>query len=312
MDTIKWGKQTGKQRYKCNNCGVLFTAINPQVSRSNQLTWFRKWVIERLTYRYLVIDSGHSVSTLKRSFKFYLTHPPKFLIRQRGNVHLLIDGTYFSNGLCLIIYRDNDIGYTQLYRFSDGERYGQICEDLGNLSSLGIKVSSITCDGHKATLKAIRKVYPDVIIQRCLVHVHRMSNVWLRQKPKTQATIELKRIVNLLPLINTHNDRKYFVEIFNQWYELYKGFVNQKAQNRDTGRWWYRHRNLKRATTLISKAIPNLFHYLDDPEIPRSTNGLESFFGHLKDTLSIHRGLSYQNRKAFILWYLHFKNQNKS
>lgn len=222
----------------------------------------------------------------------------------------MVDGTYFSNGLCLVIYRDNDIGYTQLYRFSDGERYEQMCEDLKNLALLEVQIGSITCDGHKAALKAIRKTCPDVIVQRCIVHVHRMANVWLRQKPMTQATRELKRIVNLLPLVNTHNDRKFFVSMFAQWYELNQGFVNERSWNRSTGRWWYRHRNLKRATTLLSKAIPNLFHYLDDPAIPRSTNGLESFFGHLKDTLSIHRGLSYQNRKAFILWYLHFKNQS--
>jgi len=115
----------------------------------------------------------------------------------------LVDGTYFSNGLCLVIYRDNDIGYTQLYRFSDGERYEQMCEDLKNLALLEVQIGSITCDGHKAALKAIRKTCPDVIIQRCIVHVHRMANVWLRQKPKTQATRELKRIVNLLPLVNT-------------------------------------------------------------------------------------------------------------
>jgi len=63
---------------------------------------------------------------------------------------------------------------------------------------------------------------------------------------------------------------------------------------------------------MIKRAIPNMFHFLDDPQIPKSTNSIESFFGHLKDTLSIHRGLSYRNRRAFILWYLHFKNKNRS
>ncbi|WP_449353821.1 IS1/IS1595 family N-terminal zinc-binding domain-containing protein [Algoriphagus antarcticus] len=26
---MKWGKQGGKQRYKCKNCGILFTGSNP-------------------------------------------------------------------------------------------------------------------------------------------------------------------------------------------------------------------------------------------------------------------------------------------
>lgn len=224
----------------------------------------------------------------------------------------MVDGTYFSNDLCLILYQDNDIKYTQLYRFTTGEYYNEICEDLENLGVLGIHIESITCDGHKAMLKAIRKVCPDIIIQRCTVHVHRMANIWLRQKPKTQATIELKQIIKYLPLIQTHNDRIYFTNELLDWYKCYQGFINEKAYSVPTGRWWYKHKNLKRATTLISNALPNLFHYLDNPLIPKSTNGLESFFGHLKDNLSIHRGLSYENRKAFILWYLHYKNQSRN
>jgi len=234
-----------------------------------------------------------------------------FQIQSRTKAHLMIDGTYFSNDLCLILYQDNDIKYTQLYRFSTGEYYHEIAEDLYNLSVLGVQIESITCDGHKAMLKAIKKVYPDLIIQRCVVHVHRMANIWLRQKPKTQASIELKDIIKLLPLIQTHNDRIYFTNELLAWYKYYESFINEKASSQRTGRWWYKHKNLKRATTLISNAVPNLFYYLDNDQIPKSTNGLESFFGHLKDTLSIHRGLSYQNRKAFILWYLHFKNQSR-
>jgi len=33
---------------------------------------------------------------------------------------------------------------------------------------------------------------------------------------------------------------------------------------------------------IIKKALPDVFHYLDNLRILKSTNGLESFFGHLK------------------------------
>lgn len=46
-----------------------------------------------------------------------------------------------------------------------------------------------------------------------------------------------------------------------------------------------------------------------DVKIPSSTNSLESFFGHLKGNLNIHRGLSLKNRKNFLKWYLYYKNQ---
>lgn len=144
MTTIRWGRQAGKQRYKCKNCGILFTDARPEHRFLNQRVWFEKWIKERLTYRYLSKDSGHSILTLKRVFKYHLSNPPPFPIRQRKKAHLVIDGTYFSNEVCLVLYQDNDIKYTQLYRFSKGEYYEEIREDLMNLKRLGVNIESIT------------------------------------------------------------------------------------------------------------------------------------------------------------------------
>lgn len=145
-----------------------------------------------------------------------------------------------------------------------------------------------------------------------LVHIHRESNVWLRKRPVNQFSKELKGIVNLIFHIKTKNDKKAWITIFNNWYVLNKAHLNEKKINPETERWWYRHKNLRRSAVMIKKAIPNMFHFLDNPEIPKSTNNIESFFGHLKDTLSIHRGLTNKHRRAFIKWYLHFKNQSRT
>ena len=54
-----------------------------------------------------------------------------------------------------------------------------------------------------------------------------------------------------------------------------------------------------------------MFKYIDNPSIPNNTNSLESFFGHLKDILRIHRGMSIEHRQNFIKWYLFFSNEKK-
>lgn len=77
-------------------------------------------------------------------------------------------------------------------------------EDLENLKRLGVSVVSITCDGHKALLKAIKKVFPEVIIQRCVIHIQRMCLIWLTKHPKYQAEIDLRRIVGQIHKIKTH------------------------------------------------------------------------------------------------------------
>ena len=66
---------------------------------------------------------------------------------------------------------------------------------------------------------------------------------------------------------------------------------------------------IRRVRRLLINAFPNMFHYLQDNQIPKSTNALESFFGHLKNNLSIHRGLTYHNRRNFIKWYMHLRNE---
>lgn len=261
--------------------------------------------------KYISKDSRYSVATLKRLFSSFLKDPPPFQFKSRSDVHLIIDGTYFSNDICLVLYQDNDIKYTQLYRFSSSERYDEILEDLNNLSIMGISISSITCDGHKAVLKAIRAHNSQIIVQRCLVHVHRMANIWLRINPKTLSSNELKVCLKSLPHIKTNNDKLAWINSFKEWERKHKAFTNEKSYNFDSSRWWYKHKELRRAYVLVKQAIPDMFHFLDNPKIPKSTNSLESFFGHLKDNLSIHRGLSYENRKSFIRWYLHFKNQKR-
>ena len=289
----------------------MFTRTNPGAGYKNQFVWFEKWISERQVYKYLVRDSGLSQSSLQRLFKHYLEQAPEVAIRSKVKAHLLIDATYFPNDLCLVLYYDHDIRYTQLYRMTDRERYEQMREDLENLKVLGVDIASITCDGHKALLKAIRKVYPHVLTQRCLVHIKRQSQTWLTMCPKAPVAQELLQLSKRITYLKTYEQCNQWLADLYYWYERSKVYVDEKAFNQDTGRYWYRHKMLRQTTTLIIKAIPNMFHYLDDPQIPYTTNRLESFFGHLKEKLEIHRGLRPRAKRNFIKWYLHFKNNGK-
>ncbi len=259
----------------------------------------------------MVHDSGYSKATLERKFKHYLNNAPVFQIKSNSEANIVMDATYFTGELCLMLYYDYDLKYCQMYRFGKKEIFSEIKEDLENLLKLGIKIKSITSDGHPAILKAIRDVMPDAIHQRCIVHIQREANIWLRKKPINQASIDLKAIVRLISVIKTSNDKMAWTRMFDDWFDKYETFIKEKAKSELTGRWWYRHKDLRRSAIMIKKAIPNMFHYLENPSIQSNTNSIESFFGHLKDTLSIHRGLSRPNRKSFILWYLHLKNKSR-
>lgn len=305
---IRWGKRDGKQRYKCSNCGILYTNSNPSVSNTNRFIWFKKWVVGRQTIGQIATSSGYSERTLKRYFDKYLSEAPVFTIRSTEKVNLLIDATYFSNNLCLVLYRDNSIKYTQLYRLTNGEWYEEIREDLENLISMGVQIESITCDGHKSLLKAIRKTCKHVIVQRCLVHIQRMCRIWLTVQPKSQAGNDLRTIVNKLNAIKTHDQRNYWLASLVHWHKQHEEYIKEKSYS-EGGNYWYKHKLLRRSFTVIRRALPNMFHYLDNERIPKSTNGIEAFFGHLKSHITVHRGLSKPHRRNFIKWYLHFRNE---
>lgn len=89
-------------------------------------------------------------------------------------------------------------------------------------------------------------------------------------------------------------------------------FINQKTKNDQSGRWWHAHKNLHLATSHLLKAIPNLFCYLNDSQIPRTNNEIEGYFSHLKEKLTLHRGLKFESKKNFIKWYIYFKNKQSN
>ncbi|MBI3232735.1 MAG: transposase [Bacteroidetes bacterium] len=308
---MKWGFQNGKQRYRCKECPQLFIWSNEGKRYAQMFVWFEQWVIGKQTLVQVSNQSGYSKSKIQRLFRHYLNAPPQFTIPQKESVHIIIDGTYFSSDICLVVYRNSEIKCTQFYRLSDNERYEEIKEDLENLRALNIQIQSITCDGHRATLKAIRKVFQGkIIVQRCLVHIQRMSCIWLTQEPKSMVAKELLKITWQIHAITTHQQKLFWLRALYDWDVAHQLFINEKSVNTITGRTWYTHKMIRRVRYLLIHAFPDMFHYLDNAKIPKSTNALESFFGHLKDNLNIHRGLTVLHRKNFIRWYLFLRNKN--
>jgi transposase-like protein len=169
-------------------------------------------------------------------------------------------------------------------------------------------MESITTDGHKSILKAIKKSVPDVIVQRCLVHIQRMCMLWLTRFPKHEAGQELRGLVLLLLKIKTDNDKTFWIKEFNDWHKRHKQYLNEKTFHQTTGRYWYTHKMLRRSYLTIKRALPNMFHYIQNNKIPSTTNGIEGFFSHLKNHLDLHRGLTTTNRINFIRWYVYLSN----
>ncbi|WP_435528306.1 IS1/IS1595 family N-terminal zinc-binding domain-containing protein [Flavobacterium columnare] len=106
LETIKWGIQQNKQRFKCKYCGQLFTSSNKSVSDSNKEIWFKNWIIGKDTFNKISQESGYSISTLQGYFYTMLNKSPVLEFSSADEIYLVLGGTYFPNDICLVVYRN--------------------------------------------------------------------------------------------------------------------------------------------------------------------------------------------------------------
>lgn len=182
------------------------------------------------------------------------------------------------------------------------EGYKNVLPWFQQLKADGLHPLIITMDGEISVIRAIREVWPQTKIQRCLYHIQREGMRWLRSFPKTQAGRELRAILSTLASIKSFKDRDIFSELFHSWINAHYAFI--RALPNTT----IEFKDLKKTVTLIKNALPDMFHYLFDPNIPSTTNALEGFFSRLKSDYQRHRGLSPQHRINYLNWYCYLKN----
>ena len=251
FETIKWGTRSGYTRYYCKNCGSSFTDRRVWISDKNKFIWFARWVRGKQRICDLASESGYSERTLKRYFYRLLPQCPLWQIQRREKVNLLIDGTYFSNKICLVVYRDHNIKMTLLYRITRSETLRDLKAALKAIHDVGIQIESVTCDGAPNIIKAVREVCPEAILQRCTVHVAREIETWITRKPQTVAAQELLELVHLLNGVQTHDEAQLWIRAFVDWHRQHEPFINEKTVDEESGRWWFTHKMLHRSVSHI-------------------------------------------------------------
>jgi transposase-like protein len=296
--------RSGVQRFYCNACHKTFTWQRPDVSRKQEQAWFKLWVTESFSIRQISKISGHSPSKLKRIKNYWLNQSPPVERNYSQYKYLFFDGTYFHKNGCLIVLMDALTQRVIMNAYVAKESYKTVHPILMELNALGLRPQALILDGHRMVIRAISEVWRTVIIQRCLYHIQREGVRWLRAYPKTDAAKELQRLLRSLPKIKDIEKKNLFLYNYAIWVETYKKFVSTLP------RATVAEKDLKRTMALITNALPNMFHYIDDPNIHSTTNCLESFFSRLKADFRRHRGLSERHKKSYLRWYCFFKNSN--
>ena len=254
-----------------------------------------------------------SSKQLTRYFHAFLDHnpTPSKLITPK-HINLKVDATYFGKSGCSIVFKENTNIIYWIYVYKENYLNYQIA--FSRLLQLGYLIDSVTSDKHQSLLAVVRKYLPHTPHQLCLVHIQRRCQTLLTQNPSSQAGVDLLVLVKFINQINNHYDKQIFIKWLDRYEAKYKTTLNHRTYSNNLNlnnkkKWWYTHKNLRKAFVHLKSSTPNMFFYLDDPNIPKDNNGLEGEFTHLKNKLKLHRGLRKDRRINFINWYWFLKSK---
>ena len=294
----------GRQRYRCKICDRTFTYRNKSNKLHREQKWFKDWIVEGYSLRQLNLIGGHSIRTLKRIVGYWITKAPPVITLPLGNVkYLVADGTYLKHENCIYTATDYLTGLVAAYRYGLKENYGMAHEIFNEIKTQGCEPIAITIDGNTQVIRALRNIWPNIIIQRCLYHILRQGTSWLRRFPKDPAAKELRQISLTVMTIENDTAKEIFLSRLNEWERAYGAYVRALDS---------RHKvwgDLQRARSLLRHALPDMFHYLDNPNIAPTSNMQEGIFSTAKILFRNHRGVSKKNRASYFNWYFYFKNK---
>jgi hypothetical protein len=249
--------------------------------------------------RQLSLQSGHSLSSIRRMIGYWLLRPPSNTGDLSAHHYLILDGTILERRRGIFAVMDSEsccLLYAALDVLETTSDLSGFCHSLvqHNLSP-----RSATVDGNPHLIKILRALWPKIILQRCLVHIQRQGLSWCRIHPKRTDAKHLRELFLQVMSINTKAHRDRFLAQVNEWEQKYGYRI---AASPESG-WVFS--DLKRARSMLLSALPDMFHYLDDLSIPKSTNALEGYFGRLKHKYRQHRGLVKRHRDLYFTWYMH-------
>jgi transposase-like protein len=218
---------------------------------------------------------------------------------------MIYDATYFHKDGCLLNLMDATDQRIISHIYVKKESYREAYPWFSSLKSQGLNPVCITTDGERSTLRALRQVWPETTLQRCLYHIQREGKRWLRTYPKTEAGKHLRMLLSNLCNIKTVKERDFFLQAYHLWLMQYHEFIISLPKN------VIAFKDLQRTIALINHALPDMFYYLDDANICSTTNALEGYHSRLKSDYQRHRGLTKHHRINYIHWYCYLKNKLK-
>ena len=282
INTNKRGVQDGAQIYGCNDCKHRWRNME-RITKHHDI--WNDFVFHKQTIREICEETGKDKKSIYKYLKEYVVLP-KDDHRPRP-IHLVIDTTYFGKRIDgtswgVTLFRDADQKENLWWKYVVHESTDGYSEGKLFLERLGYTILSVTFDGFKGNIK----VFQGIPSQICLFHMKQMVIRGTTLNPQTEAGKVLLALSQTLTKIS----KELFTERIRKFHVLYTSFLNEKTTHPD-GSWSYTHEGVRGAYLSIVHWHDYLFTFHSNKNIPNTTNTCDGHFGHIKDILSIHRGM---------------------
>lgn len=288
------------------SCGYSLTRKRPDRREAHQRVWFEKW-LAGYTLHHLADVSGYSVRTLHRLLLRQLAAPVPPPPNLATVTHVLFDAKFlFGRRYCLLVIFDAVTNRPVAGTVVRGETRACITPWLQALQTAGLHPVAVTTDGRRAGIYAFRRVWPEVVVQRCLFHIRMQVESWCRAKPKYPAAGALKQLCEQLCWVRTEAEAQGFQAAYRQLRETHQTELVQLNPGHPV------EGDLIRAYQLMQHAVADCFHYLDDPQIARTTSPLEGYFKQVQKVRGFqHNGLTEEHLFQFLAWKLYYDGRKK-
>ena len=137
----------------------------------------------------------------------------------------------------------------------------------------------------------------------CHFHQRKTINRYLTRKPRLQASKDLQKIMYNL----TSTNEKNFTKKLNDWYEIYKNFLDEKSISKTTNKLQFTHPRVRSAYRSLVTNLPYLFTYKNHKNITihNTTNSIDGgVFSPMKKLLKIHNGFTKSLKLKMVDDYL--------
>lgn len=205
-----------------------------------------------------------------------------------------MDTTYWGKNFGVMLFKDAITKENLLKYYISSESTFLYKRGIEQLKSQGFTIAGIVCDGRRGLMNS----FDEIPVQMCQFHQAAIVRRYITKNPRISAAIELKEITALMK----QTDKESFEGSLELWYDKWKGFLNERTTNEQTGKSFYTHKRLRSAFRSLKTNLKWLFTFQNYIELgmPNTTNSIDGHFSDLKTKLRNHNGLSKKRKMKFI------------